>query len=50
MISSLSVGEALITGEVVNFPIFVKIRKRQFIKVAPFEESIEEIAKKYETL
>jgi len=29
MISSLPVGEALIVGEAVNYPIFVKIRKRR---------------------
>lgn len=29
MISSLPVGEALVVGEAVNYPIFVKVRRRQ---------------------
>ncbi len=30
MISSLSVGEMLLMGNVVNYPIFVDIRERKF--------------------
>jgi DNA helicase HerA-like ATPase len=45
-ISSLPVGEALIVGEAVNFPIFVKIRKPEHPPKAFL--SLEEIAKKYE--
>ena len=34
MISSLPVGEALIVGEAVNYPIFVKVRKRRSLESA----------------
>ncbi|MGQ4833334.1 MAG: ATP-binding protein [Candidatus Asgardarchaeia archaeon] len=48
-ISSLTVGEALITGEVVRFPVFIKVRTRTFLTELPFEESVEEVAKKFES-
>lgn len=34
MISSLSVGEALVFGEAVNYPIFVRIRKKKGRKIS----------------
>lgn len=47
-ITSLRVGEALIVGEAVNYPIFLKVRKR---KSADLKTglSLEELAKNYET-
>ncbi len=47
MITSLQVGEALIIGEAVNYPLFFKVRER---KSAPskHEISLEEAAKKFE--
>jgi len=45
-ISSLPVGEALIVGEAVNFPIFVKIRKPEHLP--PISLSFEEVSKRYE--
>ncbi|MEM3586509.1 MAG: ATP-binding protein [Candidatus Jordarchaeaceae archaeon] len=47
MISSLPVGEALIVGSAVNYPIFVKIRKR-YTKESAYEVSLEKAAKSYE--
>ena len=47
MISSLPVGEALIVGEAVNHPIFVKIRKRRSRESA-HGTSLEEAARGFE--
>jgi hypothetical protein len=47
MISSLPVGEALIVGEAVNYPIFVEIRQRRSPESA-HGVSLEEAAKKFE--
>ncbi len=47
MISSLPVGEALIVGEAVNHPIFVKIRKRRSRESA-HGMSLEEAAREFE--
>jgi DNA helicase HerA-like ATPase len=47
MISSLPVGEALIVGSAVNYPIFVKIRKR-YTKESAYEANLEKAAKTYE--
>jgi len=47
MISSLPVGEALIVGEAVNHPIFVKIRKRRSRESA-HGISLEEAARGFE--
>jgi DNA helicase HerA-like ATPase len=46
-ISSLPVGEALIVGEAVNFPIFVKIKKPEH--PPNISLSFEEVARKYES-
>ncbi len=44
-ITSLQVGEALIVGEAVNFPVFIKVRKRRsYVKKG---ETLEEAAKRY---
>jgi DNA helicase HerA-like ATPase len=45
-ISSLAVGEALVVGEAVNFPVFVRVRKS--ITSDRFESSFEEAARLYE--
>ncbi|MFQ6129333.1 MAG: ATP-binding protein [Candidatus Hadarchaeaceae archaeon] len=47
MISSLPVGEALIVGEAVNHPIFVKVRRRRSRESA-HGVSLEEAAKEFE--
>jgi len=47
MISSLPVGEALIVGEAVNHPIFVRIRRRRSRESA-HGASLEEVAKEFE--
>ncbi len=47
MISSLPVGEALIVGEAVNHPIFVRIRRRRSCEAA-HGASLEEVAKAFE--
>jgi hypothetical protein len=47
MISSLPVGEALIVGEAVNHPIFVRIRRRRS-REAAHGASLEEVAKDFE--
>lgn len=47
MISSLPVGEALIVGSAVNYPIFVKIRQR-YTKESAYEANLEKAAKTYE--
>ena len=48
-ISTLRVGEALIVGEAVNFPVFVKIRSRKSKKSSKGED-IDTLAKKFEEL
>jgi len=45
-ISGLAVGEALVVGEAVNFPIFVRIRRSS--SASSWEPSFEEAAKFYE--
>ncbi|MFX0096645.1 MAG: ATP-binding protein [Candidatus Hodarchaeota archaeon] len=47
MISTLPVGEALIVGAAVNYPIFVKIRKRKS-KEPAHSLTLEEAAKRFE--
>ncbi|MBA7593278.1 hypothetical protein ES703_00196 [subsurface metagenome] len=47
MISSLPVGEALIVGEAVNHPIFVRVRRRRSRESA-HGASLEEVAKEFE--
>ncbi len=47
MISSLPVGEALIVGEAVNHPIFVKVRRRRS-RGSAHGASLEEVAKEFE--
>jgi len=47
MISSLPVGEALIVGSAVNYPVFVKIRRR-YTKESTYEINLEQAAKNYE--
>lgn len=47
MISSLPVGEALIVGEAVNHPIFVRIKQRRSRESA-HGASLEEVAKEFE--
>ncbi|VVB66218.1 DNA double-strand break repair helicase HerA [Candidatus Gugararchaeum adminiculabundum] len=48
-ITSLRVGEALIVGEAVSHPIFVKVRKRKSVKSSK-GESLETLAKKFEEM
>ncbi|MCX6776783.1 MAG: DUF87 domain-containing protein [Candidatus Micrarchaeota archaeon] len=48
-ISTLRVGEALLIGEAVNFPVFVKIRSRKSKKSTKGEE-IDVLARKFEEL
>ena len=45
-ITSLGVGEAIIVGNAVNHPIFVKIRKRKTTTMET--ETLEESAKNFE--
>lgn len=47
MISSLPVGEALIVGEAVNHPIFVRVKRRRSRESA-HGASLEEVAKEFE--
>jgi len=47
MISSLPVGEALIVGEAVNYPIFVKVRRRRS-RESTHGSSLEEEAREFE--
>jgi hypothetical protein len=47
MISSLPVGEALVVGEAVSHPIFVKIRRKRSPSVR-FEQGLDEVAKNFE--
>jgi hypothetical protein len=49
MISSLPVGEALVVGEAVNHPIFVRIRRRRS-RERVYEAGLEEAAKEFERL
>ncbi len=48
MISSLPVGEALVVGEAVNHPIFVKIKRRRS-KEAGRESGLQEAAREFES-
>lgn len=48
-ISSLRVGEGLIVGEAVNFPVFVRVRNRRS-QLPPYSSTFEEEAAKYETV
>jgi len=48
-ITTLRVGEALIVGEAVHYPIFVKIRRRKS-KSSPKGESLELLAKRFEEM
>jgi hypothetical protein len=47
VISSLPVGEALVVGEAVNHPIFVKI-KRKCSPSVRFEQGLDEVARNFE--
>jgi len=47
MITSLQVGEALIIGEAVGYPLFFKVRKRKSMP-SKHEITLEEAALKYE--
>jgi hypothetical protein len=47
MVSSLPVGEALIVGEAVNHPIFIKVRRRRS-RESPHGLSLEEASREYE--
>ena len=46
-ISSLKVGEGVIIGEAVNYPVFVRVRNRTS-KKANKGESLEELSKRFE--
>ena len=48
-ITTLRVGEALVVGEAVNFPVFFKVRRRKSRKSSK-GESIEVIAKRFEEM
>ena len=48
-ITTLRVGEALVVGEAVHYPIFIKVRRRKS-KSSPKGESIEILAKRYEEM
>lgn len=47
MINSLRVGEALIVGEAVNYPLFFRVRKNQSAE-SKHEKSLEDAAKDFE--
>ncbi len=47
MITTLRVGEALVVGEAVNFPVFVKIRKNESPE-SKHEVSLEQAAREFE--
>ena len=47
VITTLNVGEALVVGEAVNFPLFIKIRKRKS-KEPKHALNLEDAAKKFE--
>ena len=49
VITTLNVGEALVVGEAVNFPLFIKIRKRKS-KEPKHALNLEEIARIYEKI
>ncbi len=47
-ISSLQVGEALVVGEAVNYPLFIKVRERKSVKTekgVPLEEAAKQYVK-----
>ncbi len=46
-ISSLRVGEGVLIGEAVNYPVFVRVRNRKTKKISK-GESLEELAKRFE--
>jgi hypothetical protein len=49
MLTSLGVGEALLVGEAVNFPVFIQIRKK--LVSAEFDgTSLARESKKYEKI
>ncbi|MFH0818337.1 MAG: ATP-binding protein [Candidatus Micrarchaeota archaeon] len=48
-ITTLRVGEALVVGEAVHYPIFIKVRKRKS-KSSPKGENLEILAKQFEEL
>lgn len=48
-ITTLRTGEALIVGEAINFPIFVKVRKRKS-KKSDVGESIDVLARRFEEM
>jgi len=47
MLTSLRVGEALIVGEAVNYPVFIKIR-RNYSQASKHEKTLAEAAKEFE--
>ncbi|MFH1588811.1 MAG: ATP-binding protein [Candidatus Diapherotrites archaeon] len=47
MITSLRVGEALLVGEAVNYPLFFKVRKRNSME-SIHGQSLEDVAKSFE--
>nr|MDO8133366.1 ATP-binding protein [Candidatus Njordarchaeum guaymaensis] len=47
MISSLRAGEALIVGSAVNFPVFMRVRKRKSIE-SRLSRSLEDVSKQYD--
>ncbi|MBU0636493.1 ATP-binding protein, partial [Candidatus Micrarchaeota archaeon] len=47
MITSLRVGEALLVGEAVNYPVFFKVRKN-YSADSKHEKTLEEAAKEFE--
>jgi hypothetical protein len=48
-ISTLKVGECLIVGEAINYPVFARIRKRESPE-PPHARSLEEYAEEYEKM
>ncbi len=48
-ITTLRVGEALVVGEAVHYPIFIKVRRRKS-KSSPKGESLEILARRFEEL
>ncbi len=47
MISSLRVGEALLLGEAVNYPVFIKVRQRKSME-SRHEKNMDEAAREFE--
>ncbi|RLG70697.1 MAG: hypothetical protein DRO04_01315 [Candidatus Iainarchaeum archaeon] len=47
MLTSLRVGEALIVGEAVNYPVFIKVRKN-YSQASKHEKTLAEAAKEFE--